>query len=371
MSDNANITPGSGIVVRADDVGGILYQIMKLDVGGDGVSKPVFAGGTDGLPVDLLSSPATGIYIRPASGMTFPVSIAATINVAAPSPLSVAAVVTAPVFVRLSDGTNPIASLPVSGTVAATQGTPANAAGSWFTKISDGTDIVGISSVSTARALKVDVIQTVETATAQVDSATFTAASSGVVPIAGVYDDSVAAPTAGQLAGVRITASRGLHVSLRAAAGTEIGSSTAPLRVDPTGTTAQPVKLKDASGNAFSDANPVPTLPSVSGRTRVTKSVSLSASQTAQAIWTPTSGKAFYITDVELVISVTGDLAIFDGSNAAANMLVNGVSGGWAVGRHSFHYEAQPWASAAVNNILKYTSGSGLTAIITVHGFEI
>jgi hypothetical protein len=41
---------------------------------------------------------------------------------------SVAALVTAPVFVRLSDGTNPIATLPVSGTVAATGSAQNNAA---------------------------------------------------------------------------------------------------------------------------------------------------------------------------------------------------------------------------------------------------
>lgn len=371
MADNVNITPGSGIVIRTDDVGGVMYQYVKLDVGGDGISKPVIQGGSDGLPVDLLSSPATGIYTRPASGQTWPVSLAATINVAAPSALGVSAAVGSPVFVRLSDGSAAIATLPVSGTLAVTQSTPANAAGSWFTKISDGVDVVGISSISTQRALKVDVIQSVTGATTQVDSATFTAASSNVVPIAGVYDDSVASPTAGQLAGIRITVNRGMHVNLRTAAGAEIGTSGAPVRMDPTGTTAQPVKLKDASGNAFSDANALAVTPSVTTRTRVTKSVSLVASTTGGTIWTPTSGKKFYITDLEMVISVTGDLAIFDGTNAAGNLLVNGVSGGWTVGRHSFHYEAMPWPSAAIDNILKYTSGSALTGILTVHGFEV
>jgi hypothetical protein len=371
MADNVPITPGSGITIRTDDVGGVQYQYVKLDVGGDGVSKPVIQGGSDGLPVDLLSSPTTGIYIRPAAGQTFPVSIAGTVAISAASALAVSALVTAPVFVRLSDGTNPIATLPVSGTVTANQGSAAAAASAWFQKITDGTDTVGISTVGGAKALKVDVIQSVTGATNQTDSATFTAATTGVVPIAGVYDDSVAAPTAGQLAGVRINAARGLHVNLRAAAGTEIGSASAPLRVDPTGTTAQPVKLKDASGNAFSDANPLPTLASVSGRTRVTKSVSLTASQTAAAIWTPTTGKAFYVTDIEILISVTGNLTLFDNTNAAANIIVDGVTGAWTVGRHSFHFEAWPWASAAINNVLKYTSGTGLTAVLTVHGFEL
>ena len=369
MANSAvTITPGSGVSIAVNSVGGLDYQVIKLDVGGDGVSKPVLQGGSDGLPVDILSSPATGLYIRPASGATYPVSIAATVNVAAPSALSVAAVVGSPVFVRLSDGTNPIATLPVSGTVTANQGTAGSAAGSWFTKISDGTDIVGITQISAARALKVDVIQSVNGDTTQVDSATFTAASSDVVPIAGVYDDSVASPTAGQLAGIRITASRAMHINLRTAAGAEIGTSGAPVRVDPVGTTAQPVKLKDASGNAFSDSNPLPTIPSVSGRTRVTKSIAITASQTASVIWTPTSGKAFYITSIELTISVTGTLTLFDGTNAAANLVFDGT---FPTGFFPINFQVWPWASAAVNNVLKYTSGSGMTGVITVHGFEV
>lgn len=371
MADNVSITPGSGINIRTDDVGGVQYQYIKLDVGGDGVSKPIIQGGSDGIPVDLLSSPATGLYIRPASGATFPVSIAATINIAAPSAISVAAVVTAPVFVRLSDGTNPIATLPVSGTVTANQGTAAAAAGAWFSKITDGTDTVGISTVSAVKALKVDVVQSVGANATLVDEATFTEATSLVTAIGGVYNDGIGSPTSGQIAAARLTANRGLHVSLRAAAGTEVGSSIAPLRVDPTGTTAQPVKLKDATGNAFSDTNPLPVMPAYAGRTRVTKSVSLSASQTAQAVWTPTSGKKFFITSIELLISVTGALTLFDNTNATGNIVADGVTGAWTVGRHTFNYQSEPWPSSAIDNVLKYTSGTGLTAIVTVHGFEV
>lgn len=38
MADNIAITPGSGSTVRTDDVGGIQYQVVKFDLGGDGVS---------------------------------------------------------------------------------------------------------------------------------------------------------------------------------------------------------------------------------------------------------------------------------------------------------------------------------------------
>ena len=37
MADDVTL-PGIGTVVAADDVGGVLYQKMKLDLGGDGVT---------------------------------------------------------------------------------------------------------------------------------------------------------------------------------------------------------------------------------------------------------------------------------------------------------------------------------------------
>ena len=42
MADNTTLNPGvGGDVVAADDVGGVKYQVVKLDLGGDGVSSPV------------------------------------------------------------------------------------------------------------------------------------------------------------------------------------------------------------------------------------------------------------------------------------------------------------------------------------------
>lgn len=44
MTDNIDVTPGAGKTIGADDVGGVFYQKIKLDAGGDGVSVPVIAG---------------------------------------------------------------------------------------------------------------------------------------------------------------------------------------------------------------------------------------------------------------------------------------------------------------------------------------
>lgn len=41
MADNVAITPGAGATIATDDVGGVQFQRVKLDVGGDGVSVPV------------------------------------------------------------------------------------------------------------------------------------------------------------------------------------------------------------------------------------------------------------------------------------------------------------------------------------------
>lgn len=59
--DNIAVTPGAGALVAADDVGGVLYQKIKLDVGGDGVSVPLVAGAaasSASLPVVIASDQA-------------------------------------------------------------------------------------------------------------------------------------------------------------------------------------------------------------------------------------------------------------------------------------------------------------------------
>jgi len=41
MADNVGYTPGSGAIVAADDIGGVLHQRVKLGVGADGVAVDV------------------------------------------------------------------------------------------------------------------------------------------------------------------------------------------------------------------------------------------------------------------------------------------------------------------------------------------
>jgi hypothetical protein len=79
-------------------------------------------------------------------------------------------------------------------------------------------------------------------AVSQADKSAFSEGAGRVTPIGGVVNDTPTAdPTEDQAAAARITAKRALHVNLRNAGGTEIGLGGAPVRVDPTGTTVQPV----------------------------------------------------------------------------------------------------------------------------------
>lgn len=73
------------------------------------------------------------------------------------------------------------------------------------------------------------------------DETAFTAGASPFTPIGGVWNDALAALTTGQAGELRITEKRAAHVNLRNETGTEIGTAGAPVRIDPTGSTTQPV----------------------------------------------------------------------------------------------------------------------------------
>lgn len=88
MADNTTLqttpaTPPAGFVIATDDVAGVHFQKVKIDVGGDGASA--ILGTANPMPVN---------------------DAGGTLTVDAP--------VGTPVFVRLSDGTSAIATLPVS-----------------------------------------------------------------------------------------------------------------------------------------------------------------------------------------------------------------------------------------------------------------
>lgn len=73
------------------------------------------------------------------------------------------------------------------------------------------------------------------------DESVWTAAVNLFNPTGGVFNDSAATLSSGQQGTQRFTPNRAGHVNLRNQAGTEIGTAGAPLRIDPTGGTTQPV----------------------------------------------------------------------------------------------------------------------------------
>lgn len=53
MADNIDVTPGSGKTVATDDVAGVQFQKIKIDVGGDGASAPLSS--TNTIPATIYS----------------------------------------------------------------------------------------------------------------------------------------------------------------------------------------------------------------------------------------------------------------------------------------------------------------------------
>jgi hypothetical protein len=102
--------------------------------------------------------------------------------------------------------------------------------------------------------------------------------------------------------------------------------------------------------------------------TRVTKSVTLAAGETSTTIWDPDAGKKFVITDLILAMSESGRVTVFDGTDAAANRVFDGVVYGavW-----HFNFQGQPWKSSTADNILKATTDADAEVTITVHGYEV
>lgn len=57
MVDNVSITPGAGVTISTDDVAGVMYQRVKLDMGGDGAANPVTAA------VDVAAGASDPVFV--------------------------------------------------------------------------------------------------------------------------------------------------------------------------------------------------------------------------------------------------------------------------------------------------------------------
>ena len=57
MADNIAVTPGTGATVAADDIGGVLFQRVKIGVGTDGSATDVSSANP--MPSKILMAPGT------------------------------------------------------------------------------------------------------------------------------------------------------------------------------------------------------------------------------------------------------------------------------------------------------------------------
>ena len=137
------------------------------------------------------------------------------------------------------------ATQPVSGTVTANAGTGTfNIQANASVNVAQlgGTALSGANVVDTGNsAFKVNCVTGCSSTPGFTDNSAFTAGTTTEANVGGVFNDGLASVTSGNAAAARITNNRGLHVNLRNASGTEIGTSGTPVRVDPTGATTQPV----------------------------------------------------------------------------------------------------------------------------------
>lgn len=373
MADNVNITPGSGAIVATDDVSGVQFQKTKLDMGGDGASIPLVGDATYGLPCDV-KRVAGNVTIVPAAAQLFPVSDNGG-SLTVDGSVTAVALATAPVAVRLSTGSAFIDTIPVSGTVTVSQGTPAAAGNRWLVQLHDGTTAANVDAGTGA--LKVYISGgSAGGGTSLADKAAFVEGTTVMTPVGGEFIAAPTDPSDAHAAAVRITVKRAFHINLRDNSGVELGTSGNALRIDPTGGTIQPVSgtvtanLKDNAGTAYSAANPLEVQRSGRKNVRVTNSVALVASQTLVAVWTPAAGKKFYIDKIVLVVTTAGPLKLLDSTATSANTVIDsGAAVNWPTGVYVVNFD-EPCASSTVDNILKYTSGAALVAQCTVHGHE-
>lgn len=64
MADNVGYTPGSGATIAADDIGGVLYQRVKLAIGADGSAADAPGDSTDGLKTNVTKLPDLSISAK-------------------------------------------------------------------------------------------------------------------------------------------------------------------------------------------------------------------------------------------------------------------------------------------------------------------
>lgn len=254
ISGTVTTTPPNHASTNVDQIGGVAIALGQTTMS---ASVPVaIASNQSALPV-------TGTFFQttqPVSLASLPSLAAGSANIGGVELIDSAgtnkATISAAGAIKV-DGS--AATQPISGTVTANAGTGtfniqsnasvnlAQVSGSSVATAATGiakvgvTDGTGNAITSTSNALDVNIKSGGGSGFSVTDEAAWTAGTSAMVPAGGVFNDSATALSSGQEGTLRATANRGLHSNLRNSSGTEIATSSNPVRVDPTGTTSQPV----------------------------------------------------------------------------------------------------------------------------------
>ena len=106
------------------------------------------------------------------------------------------------------------------------------------------------------------------------------------------------------------------------------------------------------------------------GKTMIRRSVDIAASQTAATVWQPTGSTKFVLTKLWYSASAAGAVKFFDHTDTA-DVAIGPAGNYGANGGFICVWELDnPLRGAAVDNILKYTSGAGATGSVYYEGWE-
>lgn len=134
------------------------------------------------------------------------------------------------------------------------------------------------------------------------------------------------------------------------------------------------IRLADSLGNIVDPATSenqgtVINTDSITAETMLTVQVAYTASQTAAVVLTPTAGKKVNIVKMIISASGAGTVKFFDNTDSATTA-IGPIYTFAANGGVTEHYGNTPWPSAAINNVIKYTSGTGAAGSVWIMYFE-
>ena len=253
---------------------------------------------------------------------------------------------------NLKVASTPSGTQTVSGTVTANAGTGnfstnvAQISGSSVATAATGVQKVGVTDgtgnaiTSTSNALDVNIKSGGGGGggVSATDEAAWTAGTSTFTPTGGVFNDSATALTSGQQGTARLTNNRGLHTNLRNSAGTEIATSGNPVRIDPTGTTTQPV-----SGTVSVNALPTGT------NSLGTVGLNAGTNVVGTVMLQDASGNSYFTTTADPGAGARGLIVRLPASTLTIGSvnLAPAASGGWSVSSQTALTAAATVSSAA------------------------